>query len=311
MSEAAPPAGRAEGAHERAYSWRRSWAAAAACAFLVTVAGAMWWNFGRFPLYATDVGERRSLTLADGSTVDLNARSSIRVEFSKKERRVELVDGQALFQVAKDRQRPFRPFIVRSGDATVRAVGTQFDVNRQFSGVTITVLEGRVAVYSSAHEAADSGATTAEVSTDTAQPAAKPAATAVRATRQDDAAPAIPAVPTGLTDPSGGAAVFVSAGEQVTVTPQAIPEPQHADLNAATAWMQRRLTFDGTKLSDVVLEFNRYNRRPMVVDDQVLSDFHVSGVYSSTDPTSLIRFLREQPGIKVVETDSEVRITQR
>ncbi len=104
----------------------------------------MWWQANRYPLYSTDIGERRSITLADGSTVDLNARSKLRIEFSSAERRVELLDGQALFQVAKDKQ---RPFIVHSGDATVRAVGTQFDVYRKDSGTTITVLEGRVAVY--------------------------------------------------------------------------------------------------------------------------------------------------------------------
>src|SRR4029077_9414852 len=110
---------------------------AAAHAFAVVIGGAVWWQAHRYPLYSTDIGERRSITLADGSTVDLNARSQLRVEFSKSERRVELLDGQALFQVAKDKQ---RPFIVHSGDATVRAVGTQFDVYRKDSGTTITVL---------------------------------------------------------------------------------------------------------------------------------------------------------------------------
>ena len=90
---------------------------AAAAAVLAT---ALWWRSEQYPLYATDIGERRSLTLADGSTVDLNARASIRIEFSKSERRVELLNGQVLFQVAQD---PRRPFIVRSGNATVRVIG--------------------------------------------------------------------------------------------------------------------------------------------------------------------------------------------
>ena len=70
--------------------------------------------------------------------------------------------------------------------------------------------------------------------------------------------------------------------------------------------MQRRLIFEGSKLSDVVQEFNRYNRRQLVIEGAQLSDFHVSGVYSSTDPASLIRFLREQPGMKVTEDENEV-----
>ena len=261
---------------------RRRFAAAAACALAGTFAAALWWQSGHHSLYATDVGERRSLTLADGSTVDLNVHSSIRVEFSNSERRVELLDGQALFQVAKDKD---RPFIVRSGSATVRAIGTQFDVARQSAATTVTVLEGRVAVYN------------------------------VREARGSDGprpAPALPAPAAGLIDPSGGTAVFLSAGEQVTVTPATIPVPRHADLSATTAWMQqRRMIFDATKLSDVVQEFNLYNHRQLVIDGSELSDFRVSGVYSSTDPASLLRFLREQPGIRITETDAEVRIARQ
>jgi transmembrane sensor len=312
MPEPAPHAGRMA----RPSAWRRRSVAVAACAMVATLALALWWKSERYPLYTTDVGEHRSLTLADGSTVDLNARSSIRIEFTSAERRVELLDGQALFQVAKDK---LRPFIVHSGDATVRAVGTQFDVYRKSSGTTITVLEGRVAVYSNVHESYGSGAAnSASPTEDPASRASKPASSTVHAPRHEavprasgasGVAPALPAAAVGLADPSSGEAVFLSAGEQVTVTTQAIPEPQHADLTAATAWMQRRLTFDGSKLSDVVAEFNRYNRRQLVIEGNDLSDFHVSGVYTSTEPTSLLRFLREQPGIRIIETESEIRIT--
>jgi transmembrane sensor len=121
--------------------------------------------------------------------------------------------------------------------------------------------------------------------------------------------PLQPYAPVGLADPSGSGAVFLSAGEQVTVTPtQILPAPAHADIAATTAWIQRRLIFDGSRLSDVVQEFNRYNRRQIIVAGAELSDFHVSGVYSSSDPASLIRFLRDQPGVKITESADEVRI---
>jgi ferric-dicitrate binding protein FerR (iron transport regulator) len=57
-----------------------------------------------------------------------------------------------------------------------------------------------------------------------------------------------------------------------------------------------------------VQEFNRYNRRQLILEGTALSDFHVSGVYSSTDPASLLRFLNEQPGVKVTEGENEIRI---
>jgi transmembrane sensor len=287
---------------------RRPWLAIAASVVIATLAGAAWWQSVHYPLYSTDTGERRSITLADGSTVDLNARSRLRVEFSKNERRVELLDGQALFQVAKDKN---RPFIVASGEATVRAVGTQFDVYRKDSGTTVTVLEGRVAVYSTTNaqsNAAEPPATAAQPTTRSPHASAQSQAQ-LHATPHSDSAHSTPA---GLIDPSGSGAIFLSAGEQVTVTPtQTLPEPARADIAATTAWMQRRLIFDGSKLSDVVQEFNRYNKRQLVIENAQLSDFHVSGVYSSTDPASLIRFLREQPGMQVTETDNEVRIAPK
>jgi transmembrane sensor len=279
---------------------RRRFLAVAASALMVALAGGVWWQSARYPLYNTDIGERRSITLSDGSTVDLNARSKLRVEFSKNERRVELLDGQALFQVAKEKN---RPFIVASGEATVRAVGTQFDVYRKDSGTTVTVLEGRVAVYSTAPPSA------------AAQPATRALPGSVQPQAQMHATPhseAVSSNPPGLVDPSGSGAIFLSAGEQVTITPaQTLPAPARADIAATTAWMQRRLIFDGSKLSDVVQEFNRYNKRQLVIKDAQLSEFHVSGVYSSTDPSSLIRFLREQPGIKITDNENEVQIAPK
>jgi transmembrane sensor len=287
---------------------RRRALAASLLTGLVALAGMAVWQTQRYPSYATDVGERRSLTLSDGSTVDLNARSKLRIEFSKAERRVELIEGQALFQVAKNKD---RPFIVKSGEATVRAVGTQFDVDRKATGTTVTVLEGRVVVYSHA-----AGALAPQASASTESPGGRAApprsAAAPQIRRQSSAGGAAPSVPPDLLPPDeSGSAVFVGTGEQVTVTPQVFTPPEHADLTAATAWMQRRLIFDGTKLADVVEEFNRHNRRRLVIEGKSLSDYQVSGVYSSTDPASLLRFLREQPGMKVTESENEVHIAPK
>jgi transmembrane sensor len=134
---------------ERGAPTVRSWAIAAA---LTIVCVGMLFAVLRFygaQTYATGVGELRTVTLRDGSKVELNARSRIKVKFSDARRDVELVEGQALFSVAKDAA---RPFIVRSGNTDVRAVGTQFDVNRKPSGTVVTVFEGSVAVSQPAIE---------------------------------------------------------------------------------------------------------------------------------------------------------------
>lgn len=125
--------------------------AIAAFAVLACVAGGIlaWLMLARNPPYTTQVGEQRSIALPDGSLIELNARSSVRVQFTSHERAVELLEGQALFRVVKD---PARPFIVASDGTRVRAVGTQFDVYRRKAGTTVTVLEGRVTVAQAAVE---------------------------------------------------------------------------------------------------------------------------------------------------------------
>ena len=58
-------------------------------------------------------------------------------------------------------------------------------------------------------------------------------------------------------------------------------------------------------------QFNRNNRRQLVIESDNLAGYHVSGTYSSTDPSSLVKFLREQRGFKITETDTEVRIASQ
>jgi len=93
--------------------------------------------------YATAKGERRSVTLADGSRVDLNAGTRLTVSLSRSARTVRLDQGQAVFDVAHNAE---RPFYVTAGDRTVRVVGTQFDVRRREGKLSVTVARGAVEV---------------------------------------------------------------------------------------------------------------------------------------------------------------------
>jgi transmembrane sensor len=93
--------------------------------------------------YRTAIGGMTAISMRDGSTVTLNTNSDIRVALSETERRVDLEQGEAFFEVAKD---PNRPFIVRVGDRRVIAVGTKFSVRRESNHVRVIVTEGRVRV---------------------------------------------------------------------------------------------------------------------------------------------------------------------
>lgn len=124
------------------------WLMAASIA-VVAIGAAFMASSGRWqawianPAYQTAMGEQRSITLEDGSVVELNTRSRLHTQFSRKLRAVELVEGEAIFRVAQDAQRPFR---VRSGSTDIIAVGTAFNVNAHDARTIVTVLEGRVRV---------------------------------------------------------------------------------------------------------------------------------------------------------------------
>jgi transmembrane sensor len=142
--DALEDAGRA--GHRRWQSPRPGWlrpAIAAACVAVVLAGAIAWWSRAHAGIYSTGVGERRTLTLADGSVVTLDARSRIQVKYGDRERLINLAQGQARFDVAKD---PSRPFRVKAGTETVVALGTQFNVELVARSVLVTLIEGRVAV---------------------------------------------------------------------------------------------------------------------------------------------------------------------
>lgn len=95
------------------------------------------------PTLQTTIGEQRVVELQDGSRIHLNTNTRIRVQFSDSLRIVELLSGEAMFTVAHDAQ---RPFLVMTGDAAVRAVGTVFNVHRDRDLTTVSVFEGRVRI---------------------------------------------------------------------------------------------------------------------------------------------------------------------
>lgn len=96
-------------------------------------------------LFGTATGEQRSIVLADGSIIHMNTQSNLRVDFSDTARDVYLLDGQAIFKVKHDPQRPFR---VHVDSTVVQAIGTQFDVHRLMDRTNVAVIEGVVQIIS-------------------------------------------------------------------------------------------------------------------------------------------------------------------
>ncbi len=130
----------------------RQLAAASAVAVLV-LTGAL--ALGERPAYLladlrSPTGQWQTHTLADGSRLTLAGGSAVNVRFNAGERHVELVRGDILVDVAKDAQ---RPFIVDSGQAAIRALGTRFTVRKEDGATILSMLESTVSAQVPQHRA--------------------------------------------------------------------------------------------------------------------------------------------------------------
>jgi transmembrane sensor len=126
------------------HSWsRRRIALAGAAASLIAITAVSVFLMSRLggEQYSTPVGGMAAVPLRDGSQVTLDTASRIRVELRPRERRVDLLGGEAFFVVAKD---PRRPFVVQAGNARIVAVGTQFSVRSDHGGLRVVVTQGTV-----------------------------------------------------------------------------------------------------------------------------------------------------------------------
>jgi transmembrane sensor len=96
--------------------------------------------------YMAEKGGRQTISLADGSRIELNTDSEVRVHFNRWRRNVEMVKGEAFFTVSHDAERPFE---VRAGGGRIRDIGTAFDIYIKPEQVIVAVQEGIVEVQAS------------------------------------------------------------------------------------------------------------------------------------------------------------------
>ena len=130
----------------RRASARRPWFFFSAAAFLLVGLAGLWFALtsgGGTHTFRTDIGGFQRIVLSDQSAIELNTDTEVRVALMPQVRKVELLRGEASFEVAHDAS---RPFIVFAGDTAVRAVGTKFDVRRLENSIEVTVDEGKVAI---------------------------------------------------------------------------------------------------------------------------------------------------------------------
>lgn len=241
-------------------SSRRSWMGRAAAVFLLALGAVL--ALVLLPsgqdagIHRTRIGEQASVPLPDGSLVNLNTRSEIRVAYSEGFRDIRLVEGEALFEAVRDASRPFR---VITDQAVIVAVGTTFNVRADEDEVTVSVVEGVVDVSSGGIAAGSADRT--ELG-----PGGSEIASPVR----------------------------LRVGQQAQVQAHSAPEIlAEAPVERAIAWREHRLIFEASPLKQVIDEFNRYNAPPAVIADRELESLPISGVFRSHDRASFLEFLSQ------------------
>jgi transmembrane sensor len=247
--------------HRRIPRWQ--WITATMVVIACVLGVCLWMQRTDGLRYATVTGETKAIQLIDGSNVHLNGNSSIRVSMGRAERRVELSQGEARFDVAHD---PRRPFLVVTKRATVRAVGTAFNVQASPSRTAVTVLEGSVEIVGSSEP-----------------PPLAITGDATGLQKSIDAMSRVQLV-------AGQHAAVTETGKVVT--------GEGPSTDEVRAWSERRLVFREESLADVIAEFNRYNERPIELDDQTLAAVYISGTFDANDPGSLIEYLQKYEGLQ-------------
>lgn len=233
--------------------------------------------------YVTAVGEQRVVTLEDGSAVTLNTASEIRVFYSERRRRVDLVKGQAAFDVASE---PARPFQAYTDDGMIMALGTIFDVRRRAGETVFTLVEGSALVGD--RDAADGWRRW-------------------RARLDDGRLPRD--------------VVLLAPGEQVralgaeTLSEAALSDVTAANVDHAMLWQEGLVVFNSVSLTEAVEEMNRYSKTRLTLaeDDAALRAFSISGRFDVGDPQAFAENLQFIfPDLATVAAgEDEIRIERR
>jgi transmembrane sensor len=240
----------------------------AAMLLLLIALGALFFRSFDGEVIQTERGERREVSLPDGSVVQVDPETRLRVKYGESVRQIALESGRALFRVAKS---PHRPFRVQSDNTAVQAVGTQFAVEREGQSVRVTVAEGEVAVL--------------------------PGSRTFRAGETKH--PSQPA--------SGGAArrITLIADQQVVIPASGSAGPvRSVDSAQALAWAEGKLIFANEPLGTAVKQFNRYNQIQIRINDSHLARRPISGVFNADDPESFVALIEAMAPVRVTRAAS-------
>lgn len=228
-----------------------------------------------------EIGEQTSFTLKDGSQIKLNTNSLVTVEYTPTQRKLTLVRGEARFDVAKDKD---RPFTVTVGFQSFTALGTIFNVQKNNNQVMeLVVTEGKVLITKATASVNELKATLthANNSFDSLESTTQHTSTKneMLATLVVSGEKAVIAKNTNLTNSS--------PVKKLTL------DQIHRDL----AWQQGMLIFKGEPLSQALEEVSRYTTSNFKIVDSELAKINVAGYFKADDIEGLLSSLQSNFGI--------------
>jgi transmembrane sensor len=219
----------------------------------------------------TKIGEQKNLTLADGSVIHLNTNSLVKIDFTKEQRNLTLLRGEAHFEVAHDES---RPFIVTAGHNQVTAVGTAFNVQFKDRGeLELLVTEGKVLLANVA----------------------------------DNVQQVEPSAPSR--SPLEGKGLLVIKGEKVIFSDdytQAKATLSSTQVEQDLAWQQGMLVFQGEDLETALKEVSRYSAVHFEIIDTSVKKQRVAGYFKAGDIDGLLFTLAQNFNIQAKRTDNNI-----
>jgi len=243
-------------------------------------------------VYVTAVGQQETFSLDDGSVLTMNTNSQLEVNYSQSYRIIRLLRGEAHFDVAKNRNRPFR---VYAGDNRVEAIGTAFSVYLKPDNVDVLVVEGRVSVSS----------LDASFATDDRKLSGlhEPIAAASNA-RSIDLFLGGETIQRGVLD--AGQRLLLHNSIQPTLAEaeenselSTIESVTPEELERLAAWRNGYLAFSGESLADVVKEISRFTTVKIEIENPELKEIEIGGMVLLGELDDMLDALEANFGLEV------------
>ena len=218
-------------------------------------------------LYATSVGEQKSVLLADGSEVVLNTNSQIQVNYSGQYRNMQLLRGEAHFIVTANETNPFR---VYASNRRIEAIGTAFDVRLRGSNVRVAVSEGKVAL--ALHDQA---------------------VTATSSSSNELVEELL-----GTLE-AGEVGIIADDTDTETGSGSSLRRIERANIDRLLAWRGGVLAFSGESLETVVSEISRYTAVNIEISDPAVRAIRIGGQVPVGQTDAMLAALEDNFGLRI------------